>query len=158
MIQTLLFLAIALAFAYAVAARIKSKKSLVSVSSIAYILPPWLFTAFFGLESILLAPSIFEHLPDNYQFIGFFCLLGLWAVGASPYFHTEARTLHNLGGFGFCILAQVVVAFNRPLLLFGWTPVLIYIAIGKLTKNKYDDITFWAEVTAYLLLILSFIL
>jgi len=35
---------------------------------------------------------------------------------------------------------------------------LIYIAIGKLTKNKYDDITFWAEVTAYLLLILSFIL
>lgn len=157
MIQTLLFLAIASAFAYAVAARIKSKKSLVSVSSIAYILPSWLFTAFFGLESILLAPSIFEHLPDNYQFIGFFCLLGLWAVGASPYFHTEARTLHYIGGFGFCILAQVIVAFNQPLLLLCWLPVVYYIISGLLTKNKREDETFWAEVTAYFILVLCLI-
>lgn len=157
MIRVLLFIAIASAFAYSVVARWKSGKSLVSVSSIAYILPSWLFTAFFGLQSIMLAPSIFDHLPDDFQFIGFLCLLGLWAVGASPYFHTESRTLHNIGGFGFCILTQVIVAFNYPYLLFGWIPVLVYIAIDALTKKKCRDITFWAEVTAYLLFVLSLI-
>lgn len=154
MTQVALVLAIILAVGYVMLARKKHGENLISVSSIAYILPSWMFTVVLGLESILLAPSIFEHLPNDWQFIGFLCLLGLWAVAASPYFHTEARTLHNIGGFGFCIMSQVVVIFGQYCLLFGWLPVLCYIVLAEGKKDK----TFWAEVTAYVILVFNLII
>ncbi len=150
----MLVMSIILAVGYAGFARKKNGDNLISVSSIAYILPSWMFTVFCGLESILLAPSIFEHLPDDWQFIGFLSLLGLWAVAASPYFHTEARTLHNIGGFGFCIMSQVVVIFGQYYLLFGWLPLLCYIVLAEGKKDK----TFWAEVTAYVILVFNLII
>ena len=157
MSRVMLITAIILAVGYVMLAWKKHGENLISVSSIAYILPSWMFTVVLGLESILLAPSIFEHLPNDWQFIGFLCLLGLWAVAASPYFHTEARTLHNIGGFGFCIAAQVIVAFNLPFLLLGWIPVLCYILFGLLDGDRHEDETFWAEVTAYSILVVCLI-
>lgn len=157
MIQVTLFMAFAIALVYVTVARLKRGKGLVSVSSIAYILPTWMFSTFFGLECILLAPSVFEHIPEQWQFVGFFTLSGLWAVGSSPYFHTESKALHYFGGYLFCIAAQVVVTFNQPLLLLCWLPVLYYIISGLLTKKKREDETFWAEVTAYLILVLCLI-
>lgn len=153
MSRVMLITAIILAVGYVMLAWKKHGENLISVSSIAYILPSWMFTVVLGLESILLAPSIFEHLPNDWQFIGFLCLLGLWAVAASPYFHTEARTLHNIGGFGFCIISQVVVIFGKYCLLFGWLPALCYIVLSDGKKDK----TFWAEVTAYVILVFNLI-
>ena len=80
MTQVTLVLAIILAVGYVMLARKKHGENLISVSSIAYILPSWMFTVVLGLESILLAPSIFEHLPNDWQFIGFLSLLGLWVT------------------------------------------------------------------------------
>lgn len=157
MVKVMLVMSIILAVGYAGFARKKNGDNLISVSSIAYILPSWMFTVFCGLESILLAPSIFEHLPYDWQFIGFLSLLGLWAVAASPYFHTEARTLHNIGGFGFCIAAQVIVAFNLPVLLLGWIPVLCFILYGLFDGVRHKDETFCAEVTAYSILVVCLI-
>lgn len=157
MIKVMLIMSIVLAMVYAGLARKKIGDNLVSVSSISYIFPSWMFTAFFGLESILLAPSIFEHMPEDWQFIGFISLFGLWAVAASPYFHTEAKVLHYFGGYLFCVAAQVIVAFNQPFLLLGWLPVVCYVISGLLTKNKREDETFWAEVTAYSILVICLI-
>ena len=150
MSRVMLIMAIILAVTYAALARKKHGENLNSVSSISYILPSWMFTAFFGLESILLAPSIFEHMPEDWQFIGFISLFGLWAVAASPYFHTEAKVLHYFGGYLFCVAAQVIVALNNPFLLLGWLPTIVYVLF-----SRKSDITFWAEVTAYVLLVFN---
>lgn len=150
-----LSIAVLIAVVYAALARLKSGKALVSVSSISYILPSWMFTTFFGVEMLLLYPVLFEKLLEVWKFLGFICMLGLWAVAASPYFRTEATTLHNIGGFGFCIVAQIIVGIINPILLFGWMPVVVYILSGLLKKKKRSDITFWAEATAYIILIIS---
>lgn len=155
MSSIILSIAVLIAVVYAALARLKSGKALVSVSSISYILPSWMFTTFFGVEMLLLSPVIFEKLPEVWKFLGFICMLGLWAVAASPYFRTEATTLHNIGGFGFCIVAQIIVGIINPILLFGWMPVVVYILSGLLKRKKRSDIAFWAEATAYIILIIS---
>lgn len=150
MSRVMLIMAIILAVTYAALARKKKGDNLNSVSSIAYILPSWAFTAVLGVESILLAPSIFDHLSEQWTFIGFLCLLGMWGVASSPYFHTEAKVMHYIGGYLFCVMAQVIVALNNPFLLLGWLPTIAYVLF-----SRKSDITFWAEVTAYVLLVFN---
>ena len=48
------------------------------------------------------------------------------------------------------LLRLIVVAF-----LFGWIPVVVYILSGLPMKKERSDITFWAEATAYIILIIS---
>ena len=91
------WLAITLAIIGVGHATCKKGAVLDSVSEIAYIIPHWAFSSWTALVGILLMPDIMEHLPENWQWIGFFCIVGLCCVAASSYYKTEAKALRRTG-------------------------------------------------------------
>lgn len=115
-----------------------------SVSEIAYIIPHWAFSSWIALTGILLMPDMMEHLPDGWQWIGFFCIVGLMCVAASSYYRTEEKWLHYIGGWMCGICAMIVVAFNCWPLLLLW---LVY--IGCMWVCGWYCFTFWAEFTVF---------
>lgn len=149
-----LILALVLGLTYVISARVKKGAPLESYSSISYILPSWMFTTVTFLIGMLTAPMIFEKMPENFKFFGFLMVLGLGMVSATPYFHTENKPLHYIGGFGFCIFAMVIVGFLNPWMLLGWLPLLIYIVF----KPKDKNLTFYAEAVAYIILFITLLL
>ena len=143
MIRLFLILAVLVAVTYVSFARWKKGKNLESVSSIAYILPTWLFTTTLGIEGILLSPGMFEIMPENWKFISFLSVCGLFLVAASPRFHSESTVIHCVGGYMFCFFGQIIVAFVSPIALLGWSPFAMYLLF-----SKKSDKTFWAEATS----------
>lgn len=118
-----------------------------SVSEVAYIIPHWAFTIWIALVGGLLMPDIMEHLPENWQWVGFLCVVGLFCVGASSYYRTQERTLHYVGGFLWGVCATVVVILNCWPLLLGW---ILYVVLMWL--SRWRCYTFWSEyvITAQL--------
>ena len=57
-----------------------------------------LFSAIMGVESALLLPTLLDKSAENTQFLGFLSIIGLLMVAASPYYKTENRLMHYLGG------------------------------------------------------------
>ena len=122
----------------------KKEEIPVSVSSISYIFSKSAFSTVMSLYALLTMPQTLEKLPEDLDFIGFLSFVGIILVASSPYFRTEKKMLHNIGGFLFGILSQVVVGIINPWLLLGWVPFITYL----LCKPKSEKLTFWAEATA----------
>ena len=49
----------------------------------------------------------------------------------------------------------ILTLLLRLTVVFVAMPVVVYILSGLLKKKKRSDITFWAEATAYIILIIS---
>ena len=123
-----------------------------SISEMAYIIPHWAFSSWTALMGILLMPDIMEHLPENRQWIGFLCIVGLCCVAASSYYKTEAKLLHYVGGWICGICATYIVAANCWECLLCW---LLYLA--AMLVCWWKCYTFWAELTAFTQLIIVLI-
>lgn len=116
----------------------------ISISSIAYIFPKGVFSVVMSLYAFLSMPRTLEALPDGCEFIGFLCFVGIFLVAASPYFRTEWRAVHNIGGFLFGVLSQFIVIALSPYLLLCWIVFAVYLVCCSHRENW----AFWAEVTA----------
>lgn len=116
-----------------------------SVSEIAYIIPSWAFTAWIAVVGILLAPELFDKLPNDWKWVGFLVIAGLFAVAASPYYKTDSKVLHYGGGVLSMICASAVTAILEPVLLVMWALLAI--------PNK--SWFFCAELLAYVLLTIT---
>ena len=146
------WLAITLAIIGVGHATCKKGAVLDSVSEIAYIIPHWAFSSWTAIVGILLMPDIMEHLPENWQWIGFFCIVGLCCVAASSYYKTEAKALHYIGGWLCGICATIVVAMTCWNLLLWW---LLYLA--AMLVCWWKCYTFWAEILVFVLLNIALI-
>ena len=118
-----------------------------SVSEIAYVIPHWSFTIWIALTGILIMPDIMEHLPENRQWIGFLCVVGLFLVAASSYYKTQERVLHYIGGWLCGICAMYVVTTVCWYWLFGWA-----VYVGAMFLCRWCCYTFWCEYTAFCML------
>ena len=104
-----------------------------------------LFSAIMGVESALLLPTLLDKSAENTQFLGFLSIIGLLMVAASPYYKTENRLMHYLGGIVAGIGSQLLIALNNPIILSSW-------ALFPLTllNNKGKNSVFWAEIICLL--------
>ena len=92
-----------------------------SISSLAYTLPPWLFTTAIALAALAYTPLTIDLLPTPCQPIAFTMGASLLAVAATPYYRTEATTLHNIAGWLAAACATAAVAITHPCALAAWT-------------------------------------
>lgn len=121
------------------------------VSEIAYIIPHWAFSSWIALVGILLMPDLMEHLPEQWQFIGFLSIVGLLCVAATSYYRTEAAPLHYIGGIMCACLAVVVMAMIQPALpTIGCSLYVFFMAVCR-----WEKWCFWGEVVIFLMLILA---
>lgn len=98
-----------------------------SLSSIAYIIPKWLFSTWIMVTGMMLMPALMDVLSPCYQWMGFLMVVGLSCVAASPYYRTEQVRLHYIGAVLCFIFAMLVVWMTRPVLLWLWLayPILL---------------------------------
>lgn len=97
-----------------------NKKIPYSISEIAYIFPKWLFTILILGLCILVMPNTLDALNDNYKFIAFFIMFGLWCVAASPYYKTDKSFFHYMGAI-ICFISMLCVIISiNPLYLLCW--------------------------------------
>lgn len=116
-----------------------------SVSEVAYIIPSWAFTVWVSVVGILLVPELMDKLPEDWKWVGFLVIVGLFAVAASPYYKTDSKVLHYGGGILSIICASAVTLILEPVVLVVWALLVI--------PNK--SWFFCAELLAYVLLIIS---
>lgn len=119
-----------------------------SVSEVAYIIPHWAFSSWIALTGILLMPDMMEHLPENWQWMGFMCIVGLCCVAASSYYKTEAKVLHFVGGWMCALFAMMIVSFNCWPLLLCWLAYL-----PAMWAFGWWCYTSWAEILVFVLLV-----
>lgn len=136
-----------LAIAVVVYASIKKGSVPESISEIAYIIPHWAFSMWIAFVGILVMPSMMEHLDENWQWVGFMSVVGLFCVAASAYYKTESKILHYVGGCLCAICATIVTVIINPVYLLGW---MIYPAFAK---NK--SWLFWGEILVFTLLVIA---
>lgn len=136
-----------LAIAVVVYASIKKGSVPESISEIAYIIPHWAFSMWIAFVGILVMPGMMEHLDENWQWVGFMSVVGLFCVAASAYYKTESKILHYIGGCLCALCATVATAIIEPYLLLGWIvyPTVVF------TKSWL----FWGEVVVITLLLIA---
>lgn len=121
-----------------------------SVSEIGYVIPSWAFTAWITLLGMLAMPMMMEVLTDSYQVVGFFAIVGLLCVASSPFYRTEEKALHYIGG-GICALcATIVTMMVAKELLLCWLGYLMV-----MTVVRWKCWCFFAEVFVIVLLLIS---
>lgn len=125
----------------------KKKSILNSISEIAYIIPSWVFTIWLSFIGILLMPSLMTILSANLQWLGFLMIFGLFIVAASPYYRTESKILHYIGGTLSIVCATAITAILKPILLIMWTLFLI----------PNESWFYYMELMAFILLIITII-
>ena len=103
--------------------------------------------------AILLFSSL-HTLPPKYAYIAGMMSVGLLMVAASPYYRTENKVLHYVGGYLFGMASQIVVALLIPWLLISW----ILFPLVFIHKSWKENATFIAEGICYITLVGSLII
>lgn len=149
----MLLLSIVISSAIAVLAFKKAKEMPDSVSSFSYLLGPTTFTLWvISLVTLLLFPTIFA--VPNHDWIVFAMCSGLMLVGASPYYRSENKVIHYLGGYLFGITSQVLVVLSSfPYTVALW--LLFPIVFAK--KTWRENATSVSEAICFFSLIISLI-
>lgn len=78
----------------------------------------WLFTLFIWTETILVVPSMFDHTPENMQWLVFFIAAGLMFVGGASISVKGEKTCHMVGAIVSCLGCLVWLGIINPVLLF----------------------------------------
>lgn len=118
-----------------------------SISATSYAIKnPTEFTTAMFTEAALLLPAFIDKTPDQ-SWLAFLAVTGLVAVGSTPNYRTEGRTLHNIGAFMAGIGGQLAIALNNPIILSTW-------ALFPLTLIQKKNYTFWAEIICLLNIIM----
>ena len=141
-------IALLLALAVVVYASARSRALPESISDIAYIIPHWAFSVWIVAVGFALLPAMLDALPDEWRWVGFLSVAGLFCVASSAYYKTEAAALHYTGGCLCALCATAVVAMLCPKLLLLWA---VYVA--AMTFLRFDRWLFWAEVTVFVTLL-----
>ena len=125
----------------------KKEGVLESVSERAYVIPKWAFTVWIAVVGGLLMPDLMEHLSENWQWAGFLCVVGLLCVAASPYYRTEAKSLHLFGSWMCGCIATAITFATCWAYLTTW---ILYPLCLLITGRK--TYTFWAEYIIFMAL------
>ena len=118
-----------------------------SVSSIAYTMPDVCFTLWIASIGALILPCMLERLPDDWRWIGFFAVIGLLCVAATPFYKTDNGGLHYSGGIMCALCATAITVFLCPNLLWAWSVYLMAMLLCR-----WRCWCFWGEVTVFVLL------
>lgn len=150
---TMLLLSAIISSAIAILAFKKAKEVPDSVSSFSYLLGPTTFTLWvISLVALLLFPAIFA-IPKC-DWIAFVMCSGLILVGASPYYRSENKVIHYLGGYLFGIASQVLVVLSGfPYSVILW--LLFPIVFAK--KTWRENATSVSEAICFFSLVISLI-
>ncbi len=145
-IYIMMGIAVLLITAYLSFVIIRRKELPESISQTVFDLPKrWIWSAFLGLEAWLIAPAFVELTGENTQFLSFFTVIALGVLGVYPLFKGESNTIHNVAGVLVCVFSQLVIAFNRPLLLLIW----ILFALLMVLKTGRSKWCFFAETICF---------
>ena len=140
-----------------------------SVSQTVFLLPyagKWLWTVVVAAVAFLTMPTFIDRTAENVQFLAFFACAGLLVVAVCPLIpHVENATtykdaptyrIHVAGAYTSAVASQLVVAYCQPWTLLMWLPwFAAFVWISKDTHWRTSP--FWAEITAFTILILYII-
>lgn len=100
----------------------------------------WLFSAVLIVAASLALVPILNHTPDNYKFLGFFIVAGIFFVAASPAFKDEFVGKVHAGSaiiLGISAVVWIALIIGVP-----WLSILC-LAIGIFNLR---NIIFWLEI------------
>lgn len=140
-----------------------------SVSQTVFLFPDagkWLWTLVVAAAAFLTMPTFIDRTAESVQFLAFFACAGLLVVAVCPlvakngdattYKDAPTYRIHVAGAYISAIASQLVVAFCQPWLLLMWLPwFAAFVWISKDTHWRTSP--FWAEITAFTILILYII-
>lgn len=118
----------------------KTKELPESISAMVYIFDEkykWLWSMWLWAVTILMAPSLIDALPYNFQFVGFLMIACLTFVGAFPLFDEDNKKWHYILGIAAGIISQICVALICFWCLFLWILLPIIAYFGK--KKEWLD-------------------
>ena len=111
----------------------------------------WIWTVVILAVCFLCVPTYIEKTSENTQFLAFLAIAGLAFVGAAPLVKFSDDELqfrvHEISAIICAVCSQLVLIFNRPLLLLSCIPFIIYGFI-KGYKNWRIKI-FWSEMICF---------
>lgn len=150
----LIILSAVFSVAMAIVAAKKAKELPDSVSSFSYYVGVIRFSLWVAATGVILLFASLYVLPSKYTYIGGVMSAGLLMVAATPYYRTENKVLHYVGGYLFGLASQVVVALLTPWLLILW----VLFPLIFIRKSWEENNTFIAEGICYLSLVVSLII
>ena len=135
---TLLLIASILLVALYVGVTIWRKKELPpSISEMVFDLPTmwqWVWTAWLAIVDIFAAPALFEAMPENWQFVGFFFIGCLLFVAAMPLVRKSRNKAHEILAIAAGIFSQLCVGIICPWFFLMW---VVFAIIPFFDKKWY---------------------
>lgn len=78
----------------------------------------WLFTLFIWTVTLLVVPSMFDHTPNEWQWLVFLIAAGLMLVGGASISNKDEASYHNAGAWVSCAGSLVWLGIVNPIILF----------------------------------------
>lgn len=150
----LIILSVVLSVAMAIVAAKKAKELPDSVSSFSYYVGDVRFSLWVTMTAAIFLFSSLHALPPKHAYIAGLMSVGLLIVAATPYYRTENKVLHYVGGYLFGLASQVVVALLTPWILISW----VLFSLIFIRKSWKENNTFIAEGICYITLVVSLII
>lgn len=124
----MLTLSILLVALYVGAAIWKERELPESISAMVYVLPKqeqWLWTLWIWAITLLLAPTLFDTIGEDFGAVAHCFATSMMFVGAMPLIRNETNKAHNALGIAAGIFSQVCVVIINPWWLMTWFVLLI---------------------------------
>lgn len=140
---------------YLTIASIKNKGIPESISATAYILKPYIFTAYCIVTTLLLLPYWVAVSKESLEYLCFLSCSGILFAGITPHFREDwHKTIHYAAGI-VAILSCVIWMY-----LSGHKYLLLseLCLVSMLSIINFDRFVFYAEVIGLLGLLISFYL
>ena len=113
---------------YVGAAIWKERKLPESISAMVYVLPKtgqWLWTIWIWAITLLLAPTLFETITEDFGALAHCFATSMMFIGAMPLVKNETNKAHNALGISAGIFSQICVLIINPWWLMTWLVLLI---------------------------------
>lgn len=126
-------------FLYCLIIVLKNKEIPNSISQTVYSLPyNWIFTLIMFISAFLIAPNLFEILPEAYKFLAFLTIGGILGVGVDPLIKGDKNIVHYISAIIMGVSSQIIIYLLNPYLLLLWIPYIIYTMYKEDgTKNMF---------------------
>lgn len=108
-----------------------------SISEMVFDLPTmwqWVWTAWLAIVDIFAAPALFEAMPENWQFVGFFFIGSLLFVAAMPLVRKSRNKAHERLAIAAGVFSQLCVGILCPWFFLMW---IVFAIIPFFDKKWY---------------------
>lgn len=113
-----------------------------SISQTVFKLPhEAIFTAVMFSVGFLTIMQMIDQCSENTKCLAFLTIAGMLFVGAAPLGKNCDERVHLGGALFFGICSQIMLALNKPVLLFVWLPMAVLLIAVKGRNYK-----FWVEL------------